>query len=183
MGRSASRRRAAAERHALIRSKQRAAPIAGDAAPRFVADVMVGRLARWMRIAGFDVLYSNRYTDDELVTLSRRQDRILLSRDTRLLVRKSVARFIYLESDDVQEQLRQVLERTPARPEILSRCLECNALLDEIARERVRGSVPPYVFDTQTRFKVCPTCRKVFWAGTHRHAVLRALERLSGKPP
>jgi len=121
LGNSASRRNAARLRHVQIRSK---APSLEPAAspPRFVADVMLGRLAKWLRIAGFDVLYSNRYEDDELVALSHREDRILLSRDTRLLVRRAVRDFIFLESDDVREQIVQVLQSTHAAalPALLS---------------------------------------------------------------
>src|SRR5205809_6482002 len=121
MGNSTSRKRAAVLRHMQIRSK--APSLAGwRPAPRFVADVMLGRLAKWLRIAGFDVLYSNRYSDEELVAVSRREGRILLSRDTRLLVRRSVERFVFLESEKVQDQIRQVLQATRIHslPRILS---------------------------------------------------------------
>src|SRR3989454_7185910 len=111
MGNSTSRKRAAVLRHTQIRSK--APSLAGRrSARRFVADVMLGRLAKWLRIAGFDVLYSNRFSDEELVVVSRREWRILLSRDTRLLVRRSVERFVFLESERVQDQIRQVLQET-----------------------------------------------------------------------
>jgi len=148
--------------------------------PMFVADVMLGRLAKWLRIAGFDVLYSNRFSDDELVALSRQEGRILLSRDTRLLVRKAVQRFIFLESESIQSQLRQVFEdaRITGLPGALTRCLSCNDLLMEITREHVRGRVPPFVFATQPSFKSCPKCEKVYWAGTHRRSVMRMLETL-----
>lgn len=182
MGNSASRRNAARLRHVQIRSK---APSLEPAAspPRFVADVMLGRLAKWLRIAGFDVLYSNRYEDDELVALSHREDRILLSRDTRLLVRRAVRDFIFLESDDVREQIVQVLQSTHAAalPALLSRCLTCNEPLAELARESVSDLVPPYVYRTQPQFKTCPRCRRIYWAGTHRQAVLRTLEQLLRK--
>jgi len=141
---------------------------------------MLGRLARWLRIAGFDVLYSNCFTDDELVDLSSQEERILLSRDTRLLVRRAVTRFIFLESDEIQSQLRQVfaVTRTTSLPGILTRCLSCNDLLVEIPREDVREKVPPFVFETQSHFKSCPACSKIYWAGTHRLSVLRTLARL-----
>ncbi len=178
MGNTESRRRAARARERLIRSKAVRLP-AGEQ-PRFVADVMLGRLSKWLRIAGFDVLYSNRFNDDELVALSRREDRLLLSRDTRLLVRKVVDRFIFLESEDIQEQIRQIFRvtGTSSIPGLLTRCLSCNDLLAEASRESVRDSVPPFVFETQSRFKQCPSCDKVYWAGTHRAAVLRRLEGL-----
>jgi uncharacterized protein with PIN domain len=179
MGNSDSRKRAAHLRQSQIRSKApRLDPDTEQ--PRFVADVMLGRLAKWLRIAGFDVLYSNRYKDDELVALSGREGRILLSRDTRLLVRKSVRHFIFLESEKITEQIHQIFEltRTASLPGLLTRCLACNELLAEIRKEAVRQSVPPYVFETQGHFKTCPRCRRVYWAGTHRQAVLRTLQGL-----
>lgn len=182
MSNAQSRKIAAAMRQSQIRSK--APPLENSgAAPRFVADVMLGRLAKWLRIAGFDVLYSNRYSDDELIALSRKEDRILLSRDTRLLVRKSVRNFIFLESERVNDQIRHVLEETQTGrlPGILTRCLTCNETLVEVPKDQARGNVPRYVFKTQSTFKWCPRCRKLFWAGTHRQAVLRTLEKLTSQ--
>jgi uncharacterized protein with PIN domain len=179
MGNSESRRKATSQRRGQIRSKA-FIPQPHDLKPKFVADVMLGRLAKWLRIAGFDVLYSNRFSDDELVALSRQEGRILLSRDTRLLVRKAVRHFIFLESESIQSQLRQVFEVAgiAGLPEVLTRCLFCNDVLVEINRERVRERVPPFVFATQPSFKSCPRCDKVYWAGTHRQSVLRMLGKL-----
>jgi len=179
---SDSRRCAAALRQQQIRARALQAGEAARRGPelRFVADVMLGRLARWLRIAGFDVLYSNRFSDDELLLVARREGRVLLSRDTRLLVRKAAASFVYLESDRVQDQVRQILALAGTLPGPLSRCLDCNEPLLEVEREKVRNRVPVFVFETQPRFKQCPGCGKIYWAGTHRHAVLRALETLSG---
>jgi len=176
---SASRKQATAMRHDQIRAKAPAIE-RSDEPPKFVADVMVGRLAKWLRIAGFDVSYSNRITDDEVVALSRDQGRIILSRDTRLLVRRAVRDFIYLESDDIRSQIQQVFAatRTTSLPGLLSRCLDCNEPLVTVPRDEVREWVPPFVFATQPKFKSCPDCRKVYWAGTHRQAVLRTLESL-----
>src|SRR5512136_241381 len=153
MGNSRTRKKAARLRQHQIRSKALRLDPAIDR-PRFVADVMLGRLAKWLRIAGFDVLYSNRYSDDELIELSRTEGRILLSRDTRLLIRKSVHRFIFLESERIQEQIRQVFRATGTRslPGLLSRCLTCNEVLVEMPRDDAKGIVPPYVFATQPRF-------------------------------
>jgi hypothetical protein len=154
-----------------------------DRNPRFIADVMLGRLAKWLRIAGFDVLYSNRFSDDELISISNSDGRVLLSRDTRLLVRKPVRNFIFLESQDIQEQIRQTFEsmQVTALPSLLTRCLSCNEALVEASREFVRPSVPAYVYETQSQFKSCPKCGKIFWAGTHRSSVVRTLEPLLRK--
>jgi uncharacterized protein with PIN domain len=179
MKRSESRREAAQLRRRQIRSKAMST-LPGAPKPMFVVDVMLGRLARWLRIAGFDALYSNQFTDDELVALSRTEGRILLSRDTRLLVRKAVQQFIFLESEDIQSQIRQVFAatHTTCLPDILTRCLTCNDTLMDIARDGVRERVPPYVFATQARFKSCPTCLRIYWAGTHRRSVLHTLSKL-----
>jgi len=183
MSNSGSRQRAATIRHRQIRQKAQAIKTLGHR-PLFVVDVMLGRLAKWLRIAGFDTLYSNRYTDDQLVALSQKEQRVLLSKDTRLLIRKAVTRFIYLESDDVRKQIKQILRTTGIHqfPALLTRCLSCNDVLAEVDRELARERVPPFVFKTQPRFKMCPRCGKIYWAGTHRQAVLRTLKNLLAAP-
>jgi len=177
-----SRKRAASLRHRQIKAKALVLDEEPQC-PKFAADVMLGRLAKWLRIAGFDVLYSNRYTDDELIALSGREDRVLLSRDTRLLVRKAVRRFIYLESGRIQDQIRQIFNatHTTSLPNLLTRCLACNEVLRELPREEARGCVPPFVFETQRNFKRCPRCRKIYWAGTHRQSVMHRLDALLQK--
>jgi uncharacterized protein with PIN domain len=177
MSNSASRKRASTQRRRQIRDK---AQTLDEASPRFIADVMLGRLAKWLRIAGFDVLYSNRYTDEELIALSGSESRILLSRDTRLLVRRGVRNFIYLESEKMSDQIRQIFlaTHTTSLPNLLTRCLECNELLHDMPREEARDVVPPFVFKTQPGFKSCPRCRRIYWAGTHRQSVLRTLKSL-----
>jgi len=143
----------------------------------------LGKLAKWLRIAGFDVLYSNKFTDDELVSISNREKRILLSRDTRLLVRKSVKDFIFLESQNIQDQIKQILDSTQSAclPSLLTRCLSCNETLREVARESVHARVPRFVYETQSHFKACPSCHRIFWAGTHRKSVVPTLERILEK--
>ncbi len=179
MSNSVSRKKAASARQKQIGDKiPRFTP--GSELPLFVADVMLGRLAKWLRIAGFDVLYSNKFSDNELIRISNSGNRVLLSRDTRLLIQKAVRQFIFLESQDLQEQIRQVFEalHLTCLPPLLTRCLSCNELLLETERELVRGVVPQFVFETQAKFKTCPGCGKIFWAGTHRNSVMRSLERL-----
>lgn len=180
MGNSATRRRAASIRYKLIRDKRPCLAWQEGEGPKFIADVMLGRLAKWLRIAGFDVLYSNRFSDDELIEISTQEGRVLLSRDTRLLIRKPVRKFIFLESQDVQKQIRQVFETMHIfkLSLLLTRCLSCNEALVETKRESVRRSVPAFVYQTQIHFKSCPRCGKIFWAGTHRRSVVRTLEKL-----
>jgi len=183
MSNAETRKKAASARLEQIRAKSAPFPPKEEKSCRFAADVMLGRLAKWLRIAGFDVLYSNKFSDNELISLSNREKRILLSRDTRLLVRKSVQCFIYLESEKIQDQLKQVMEALgqTCLPSLLTRCLSCNEALIEAPRECVHHRVPAFVFKTQSHFKSCPRCGKIFWAGTHRTSVLRTLENLMQK--
>lgn len=180
MGNSETRRKAAFARQKLIRAKVAGQAQTVEGCPKFVVDVMLGRLAKWLRIAGFDVLYSNQFSDDELIQISNHEDRVLLSRDTRLLIRKPVKRFLFLESPDIHSQLKQVFASMPILgfTALLTRCLSCNEVLVETAREKVRDAVPAFVYKTQSHFKSCPGCGKIFWAGTHRNSAIQILKRL-----
>ncbi len=183
MGNSATRKNAASIRQKQIQAKRQRLALRGEDRPTFIADVMLGRLAKWLRIAGFDVLYSNKFSDDELIEISNREGRVLLSRDTRLLIRKSVRDFIFLESQDIQAQIRQVFQTMHilSLSFLLTRCVSCNEMLIVTARDSVRDSVPAFVYETQTHFRSCPRCSKIFWAGTHRRSVVRTLEKLLAK--
>ena len=151
--------------------------------PHFVADVMVGRLARWLRILGFDVLYSNRFADDALIALAR-SGRILLTRDIPLAARLPEDKVVVIQHDHYEQQIRQVLRRFPDLPvRVLSRCLECNELLRQVDRETIFERVPPYVYLTQQDFAVCPSCGRVFWKGTHTGEMLAKIRRWTSEIP
>lgn len=147
---------------------------------RFIADVMVGRLANWLRILGYDVLYDNHAEDRQLVETAAREDRIILTRDTRLVQRKAARRALLIRSDHVDEQLRQVLDELDiqATPGLFTRCLRCNTPLESMARDQAKDYVPVYVYETQERFSRCLRCQKIYWAGTHRRHVQDVLERV-----
>ena len=160
-----------------------------DSLPRFIADGNVGRLARRLRMLGFDVLFCHPIEDDELVAIAGREGRVLLTRDTYILHRRVVfggeVRALLIARDDVRDQLRQVVEILGLRPPfaVFSRCLECNELLSPASPDEVRDDVPPYVLRTQTSFTRCPRCRRVYWAGTHRGHMLREIQDLDPLNP
>jgi len=145
---------------------------------RFIADAMLGKLARWMRILGCDVEYFPAIGDRELVELAVSSGRLILTRDT-LLVRRRWARdnHFFVEGDDFRNQLRQVVERFAIDPSarFLTRCLACNALLAEIGKSAVRERVPSYIYETQAEFRVCPICSRIYWQGTHRQRMAREI--------
>jgi uncharacterized protein with PIN domain len=137
---------------------------------------MVGKLARWLRVLGVDVAYSNTYEDDEIIRIATAENRIVLTRDTGLAARRPAVRFILIESDDYTQQIDQVIREFGLRHfEVFSRCLECNVVLSAVSKESVFERVPPYVYLTQERFAVCPSCNRVFWHGTHADQMLKRI--------
>lgn len=135
--------------------------------PRFLADVMLGRLARWLRALGYDVLYDRSLDDDALARLARAEERILLTRDVELTRRRGIQTML-VRDDRVSEQLKQVVNQLGlATNAAFSRCIECNAVLQELTRDEALPHIPPYVAATQARFRRCPQCGKVYWRGTH----------------
>jgi hypothetical protein len=145
---------------------------------KFIADVMVGRLARWLRILGFDVVYSNHYDDDAILRIAQTEDRIILTRDTRLAARPDPARCLLIHSGDYREQVRQVTRHFDLKEFLpFSRCLECNVRLIDTDKESVFERIPPYIYLTQERFAICPSCRRVYWHGTHAEEMLKEIRR------
>ena len=149
----------------------------------FIADSMLGKLARWLRIMGCDVEYSREIRDAELVEQAERSGRLILTRDTLLVLRRRVRDNHFLvEGDHFRDQVRQVVRTFAIDPfaRFLSRCLECNALLQAMDRKSVEGRVPPYVFATQEHFQVCPNCNRLYWGGTHRERMAEELKDILG---
>ena len=143
---------------------------------RFIADVMVGKLARWLRVLGIDVAYSNTCEDDEIIRIAEAEDRVILTRDRGLAARRTTARCLFIESDHYKEQVRQVIDAFGLRDfDRFSRCLECNTALQAVDKETVFEKVPPYVYLTQTRFAICPGCKRVYWRGTHSDQMLKRI--------
>jgi len=150
---------------------------------RFVLDTHLGKLARHLRLAGFDCLWENDFRDEEIVALSVVQKRVILTRDKGLLMRRAVERGHFVRETDSERQLGEVLrafqlERS-LRP--FSRCRVCNTPLREAAKESVRGRVPAAVWKQLDAFTACPQCGRIFWRGTH-YERLRRILRAAGVP-
>jgi uncharacterized protein with PIN domain len=153
--------------------------------PRFVADVHLGTLARFLRLLGFDTRYGNDLSDEELAQLTSRQRRILLTRDVGLLKRKVVVRGQWLRSRDPEQQLKELVEaldlRRAFRP--FTRCMTCNGVLGVIARTKVSGLVPPRVYRRFRAFKQCRDCARVYWRGTHYLRLQRLVKQARSPMP
>ena len=145
---------------------------------------MVGTLAKWLRILGYDTCFDPDMDDHQLVRLARAEDRVLLTRDRELAQRPGL-QSVFLVSESLESQIGQVLEELQLEPErAFSRCPVCNEQLAEVDRETARERVPAYVARTHESFKACPSCRRVYWRGTHWQQMEKHLARIlkSGIP-
>jgi uncharacterized protein len=160
-----------------------------QAEPRFVADVHLGRLAAYLRLAGFDTAYRNDYADRELVALSASEDRTLLTRDVGVLKHRLVTRGCFLRATQPRRQLVEVLSRfnLVARAVPFTRCLRCNAMLQAVAMDRIEHRLQPRTRQFYTQFSTCPVCERVYWDGSHYEHMSRllrsALAEASAPPP
>jgi uncharacterized protein with PIN domain len=147
---------------------------------KFLADRMLGKLAKWLRIVGYDTVYARHLSPVGLMREGRRQGRIILTRDTRIARYKDAPPFLFIHSDRFREQLKQVVETLKLEPQarLLTRCVECNRLLAGVAKEKVKEKVPPYVWETQAEFVYCPGCQRIYWGATHKEHVLTELKDL-----
>ena len=155
---------------------------------RFIVDNNVGKLAKWLRIMGYDALLFKEEDDGKMVKVALAQNRVILTKDTQIMRRRLVTsgriRAILVEDSDAKAQLQQVVEALNLdyqfRP--FSICLECNQNLVERGKDEVRDLVPPYVFNAQSQYMECPSCHRIYWRGTHWQAMSRELEkRAAGK--
>jgi len=139
---------------------------------------MLGTLAKWLRILGYDTLFDPTLDDHQLVRLARAEDRVLLTRD-RELARRRGMRALLVASEQLDDQIRQVLQDLGLesdRP--FCRCPVCNEPLETIDREAAQARVPAYVARAHKEFKYCPACRRVYWRGTHWQQICERLDQL-----
>jgi len=146
-----------------------------DPSPLFILDNHLGKLARYLRILGFDVTYRNDYTDEQLALLSNQQGRILLTRDRHLLMRKIVQLGYCLRSLEPRIQILEVLDRYHLRGQIqpFKRCLDCNYELISIDKEEILPQLEPLTMKYYDEFHICPNCNRIYWKGSHYEHMLR----------
>lgn len=149
---------------------------------KFIADKMLGRLARWLRILGYDTVYFSGDKRSDLIIMSLREERIILTRDSHLGKRQGFNRLV-LNSDSVEEQLKKVIAHFKLKSDtnkVFTRCILCNRVLEEVPKSEVKGKVPLYVFENQERFTQCRYCSKIYWPGTHWDKVRKIIEEIKG---
>jgi uncharacterized protein with PIN domain len=155
------------------------------AAPRFVLDIHLGRLAGYLRLAGFDTAYRNDFSDEDLARISRDEDRILLTRDRELLKRSIISRGYFVRQTAPRRQLAEVIRRFSLAPAMapFTRCARCNGVLAAVAKEAVADELPAHVRVSRGAFLRCPGCGRVYWDGTHVDQIRRFLRLALEEPP
>jgi uncharacterized protein len=147
---------------------------------RFILDVHLGKLARYLRLCGFDTIYRRDYIDPEIISLSESERRIILTRDIELLKNKKVIHGYWIRSQHLNEQLKEVLLRFDLLSQILpfSRCIECNGLLVNVLKEEVLDRLLPETIRYFTDFRKCSECNRIYWKGSHYERMKKYIDNL-----
>jgi uncharacterized protein with PIN domain len=154
---------------------------------RFIADNNVGRLARWLRLMGYDTLLLKQKDDAQMIETALGENRVILTKDAQFMKRRLVTngkiKTIHIKHDDPKLQVREVVKvvKLDYHFKPFSLCLECNRALIARDKGQVKNLVPAHVFETQTQYTQCPACHRIYWPGTHWQAMVRKLHDLQGE--
>ena len=151
---------------------------------KFIADNNVGKLARWLRLIGYDTLLFKQKDDARMIKTALSDERVVLTKDTQFMKRRLVTngqlKAILIKQDAPKNQIQEVVKNLNLdyhfKP--FSLCLECNQTLIPRTKEEVQSLVPPHVFETQTQYTECPACHRIYWQGTHWQAMVKKLQDL-----
>jgi uncharacterized protein with PIN domain len=147
---------------------------------RFIADVMLGRLARWLRLLGFDTLYYHDINDARIIRIAKEQGRFILTRDTRLIKIKGIRDYLLIRANDSFQQLLEVIRALNLKDfYLLSKCVSCNGQLSRLPdKTEIKDTVPDFVFLNFHSFLKCRGCGKIYWEGTHPKLFREKLARV-----
>lgn len=151
--------------------------------PTFIVDVNLGKLARLLRMLGFDANWRNDLNDPEIIEISISEKRIILTRDIGILKNRKVTRGYFVRSDDPDIQIVEVLKRFELIRLIkpFTRCMECNEFLKEIRKEEISELLPSQASSSYVKFMQCAGCHKIYWGGSHYDKMLEYIKGLEGK--
>ena len=147
---------------------------------KFILSKELGKLARWLRILGFDAVYFNQDNTAGLLLLALREQRLIITKNKSLYDTVS-AKSVYIKEEELSRQLKKVVDSLSLKIEeekMFSRCAVCNQILEPVAKKEIEKRVPPYVYKTQEEFRVCRSCRRVYWPGTHWGNIKEAISKL-----
>jgi uncharacterized protein with PIN domain len=148
---------------------------------KFLASRELGRLAKWLRILGFDAAYFREENKSSFIITALREERIVLTRN-KILLKDKALNSLFVKSEVLGNQLKQVfsdLNISPADCKMFTRCILCNQGLIAAEKDKIKSRVPEYVYATQKQFSQCPQCKRVYWPGTHWGNVSQVLEKIT----
>ena len=154
---------------------------------KFIADNNVGKLARWLRLMGYDTLLFEQKDDGQMIKTAMGEDRVILTKDTQFMKRRLVTngkiKTILIREDDPKIQVQEVVKTLNLNYHFkpFSLCMECNQVLIARSKEEVKNSIPAHVFKTQTQYMECPACHRIYWQGTHWRDMVKKLQDLQGR--
>lgn len=147
---------------------------------RFILDAHLGRLAKHLRLCGFDCLFNNHYSDPEIIDIALDKGRIILTRDRALLMNSRVSHAYWIRSQDPREQLKEVIIRFDLKGMVnmFTRCMECNTALEEVDKKDIEDRLQPGTRRYFQEFKLCPGCQRIYWKGTHYQDMLKFIDNI-----
>lgn len=147
---------------------------------KFILDVHLGKLAKYLRLCGFDTLYRRDLNDPDIIELSTSEERIILTRDIELLKNKKVTHGYWIRSQHLNEQLKEVFFKFDLVNQISSftRCLECNGLLIDVSKEEILNRLLPETRKFFVNFRKCFDCNRIYWEGSHYERMKKYIENL-----
>lgn len=147
---------------------------------KFVADVMLGKLARWLRLIGYDTIYDPKLSTKELVRIANEESRIFLTRSKRVAEKFGAGNYYVVKSEKFREQLSEVIENLnlDIKANIFSRCSICNVEIVEVDKESVLDLIPEETAKFFDEFYQCPKCKKVYWSGSHTTRIMKLLSEI-----
>lgn len=151
--------------------------------PRFIVDFMCGRLAKWLRILGYDAEFVKDISREKILLESLKEQRIVLTRDTKLSSKKAY-KLILIKSDKIREQVRQVIKELNLvidKNKFFTICSICNKKVVAVSKEKVKDLVPKYVYENISEFYECPQCNRIYWQGSHFDFFLDDIEKVIQK--
>jgi len=151
---------------------------------RFVADINLGDIVKYMRALGFDVHFDPLLSNKEIIRISKKHDRIILTKSKQLLKFKEVTHGIFIRPGTYEQQISRIIDYLDIRHRItpFSRCLRCNGLLKSIPKESIVERIPPRTKEFCNEYVHCESCDKIYWKGTHYMKMQKVLDRILGEP-
>lgn len=152
--------------------------------PRFIVDANLGRLARYLRLLGFDCLYRNDFADPSIAEISGKTNRIVLTRDRKLLKRKIITYGYFVRTDIPKAQIRETLHRFNLYASLapLTRCTHCNEKLVSAEKPLIAHRLKPLTRQYYDKFLICPGCHRIYWQGSHSMHIKRLIEEFCRQP-